>query len=245
MPTGIPGVDSLVEANASLLEIATSFLGASPQYWGRYFYSPTSSAYNSSAESIFLNAHHIKVLPIARQTPNVAGDEVSGANDAKLNANAILDAFPRLAGSYFVFLDVEGLPEDGQPSLSAHYYTGWSNVLTSQGLSASSNAVTFLPCVYARVADDTTWQALIDAIAFGANCRGAWAAHVPHTNACQLGPIMWNSTLAEPSIGLPFEILAWQYAQDCANQALDYNQTNIHITPSTDFLPYLIEPAIT
>jgi hypothetical protein len=134
-----------------------------------------------------------------------------------------------------VFLDVEGTP-----SLSEHYFVGWATALRRHSLALTSNKVELLPCVYATTGDIPTWSALNSAVSHGTKCFGAWTAH-KIDNACATGPVVFNSGLAEPKIGLPFEVLAWQYALDCGpNKALDYSQTHPLLDATTHLLPFLI-----
>jgi len=184
MPIGIAGIDSLEAATSELVIQAHTFLGTFPIFWGRYFKAPDSiGEYNATRENAVLSAAGIKLLPIARQTANVAGSADAGSADAQANAEAVLQVFTAaqlaLAGQkYFVFLDVEGTATN--PSLSLTYFQGWAPALRSHSLEISKGNLELLPCVYARTTDAATWTALLEAAAQGIKCFGAWTAHVPN-----------------------------------------------------------------
>ncbi|HSS49046.1 MAG TPA: hypothetical protein VLX28_08870, partial [Thermoanaerobaculia bacterium] len=183
MARGLAGADSSTPVTASLIQTATQLFGETPALWGRYFTSPTtcgSAEYRHAEENAVLAQAGVRLLPIARQTTNVAGSEQQGASDAQGNVDDIFDTFgtqylAAQGGELLLFLDVEGSPSTGSPSLSPSYYTGWAQTLVSYSRSSSTNAVTILPCVYARQGDDQTWNVLA---ATGADiqCTGAWIA---------------------------------------------------------------------
>ena len=249
MARGLPGTDSSLKVTPDLIQSATNILGEKPKFWGRYFKSPTggsSAEYRRALEDPVLAPAGIKVLPIAQQTSHVNGSEELGKADAKLNVADLLATFPldhliAQGGKFLMFLDVEGVPNVGAPSLSLSYYTGWAQTLVAFSQSQTNNAITLLPCVYARTKDNVTWDALIAANANGIKCHGAWVArfHLPpncHTRD-------FEPDFALPNRVLPFDVLIWQYAEKCSNDKIDLDQTNPAIDDiETVLLNHLILP---
>jgi hypothetical protein len=150
------GVDSLNAADHKMLEAVTKHFGAPPFFWARYFNSAANLAkegnYNPAKESAFLAENKIKLLPIARQTRQVAGDEKAGEVDGKANLEALKKAFGTLKDVY-LFLDVEDDPGTQSPALSAAYFKGWHKVVKAGGL---------LPCLYVRQGSADTFKALAE-----------------------------------------------------------------------------------
>ncbi|OLE56009.1 MAG: hypothetical protein AUG51_00330 [Acidobacteria bacterium 13_1_20CM_3_53_8] len=247
MARGLPGADSSGQVTAALVQAATNCFGETPKFWGRYFKSPTGGSfaeYRHKVEDPVLAAASIKLLPIAQQTAHVNGDEDQGASDAQLNVADILATFPKdilvsQGGQFLMFLDVEGV-SDKAPSLSIDYYTGWANTLVDFSRSQTGGAVTLLPCVYARQLDNVTWNVLVKAVASGIPCHGAWVARYPKDAACT--PIDFNNGLAIPQVKLPFDVLIWQYYENCLNGDIDLNQANPNINAEDEFLGKLILP---
>jgi hypothetical protein len=126
MAKGNPGADSSSPVTDDLINTATRQFGQAPLFWGRYFTSPTASGsveYRHGSESPVLARHNIRLLPVARQTAHVGGSQQQGAADAQLNVQDILDTFGQdylasQGGEFLLFLDVEGSPSTGSPSLS-------------------------------------------------------------------------------------------------------------------------------
>jgi hypothetical protein len=168
------------------------------------------------------------LLPLAQQTRRVGGSQEEGTNDGSDNASALIaalgaDTMAAQGDSFLMFLDVEGVGLD--VSLSQDYYTGWATALQAKSQELSGGRFTILPCVYARAKDNVTWNALLAADAAGVKCFGAWVARFLDS-ACDNGFVDWNSVFAEPTIGLPFEVLIWQFAQNCPSRdGIDCNQT--------------------
>lgn len=247
MPKGNPGADSSTPVTDALVNTATQQFGAAPLFWGRYFTSPTTGGeveYRHALESPILARHNIRLLPVARQTTRVAGSQQQGASDAQLNVQDILDTFGQQylasqGGEFMLFLDVEGSPSTGSPSLSLDYYLGWAQTLVSYSRSQTGGAVTVLPCVYARQGDDVTWDALVQADAQGAACNGAWVARY-YFVGCDMPD--WDDSVVLPSVKLPFDVLLWQYAENCCDGAIDCNQTNPNLDANTLLLDRLIPP---
>ncbi|HEX6626057.1 MAG TPA: hypothetical protein VF064_20230, partial [Pyrinomonadaceae bacterium] len=171
MAKGNPGADSSSPVTDDLINTATQQFGQAPLFWGRYFTSPTASGsveYRHGSESPILAQHNIRLLPVARQTAHVGGSQQQGTSDAQLNVQDVLDTFGQdylasQGGQFLLFLDVEGSPSTGSPSLSLDYYLGWGQTLVSYSRSRTGNAVTVLPCVYARQGDNQTWNNLVSA----------------------------------------------------------------------------------
>jgi hypothetical protein len=167
------GLDQSMPASAACLSVATTELGQAPTFWGRYFKGPGNAdpaQYQAGQESPFLKQNNIKVLPIARQTPNVSvPDQNLGHSDGLQNAAAVIASFgaTNLSGmpEVAVFLDAEI-----DNPLSHIYYLGWSAGLIQGG----APNVNFLPCVYAHHNDKPTWSEVGTAMGQGATCGAAW-----------------------------------------------------------------------
>jgi hypothetical protein len=232
MAQGLPGADSFSQVTTSIVQSATTIFGQTPKFWGRYFKNgsaPSPPEYSHAAENSVLNQAGIRLLPVAQQTSHVGGSQSQGEADAQANAADFLATFPQdllvaQGGNFFMFLDVEGLPQQGNPSLSLSYYTGWAQTLVSFSQSQTNSAVTILPCVYARTGDTVTWNALVAADASGIKCHGAWVARYQQVGVCTVQN--FNSGFAIPTVQLPFSVLIWQYDENCANGKIDLNQTN-------------------
>jgi hypothetical protein len=228
----------------ALIESATDILGDTPVFWGRYFTNISKTEapeYLHATENPILHEAGIRLLPIARQTANVAGDAVQGKNDGMANAQDLIATFgvaflAERGGKFYMFLDVEG-----EPSLSQAYFEGWSDGLAEQAQTMAEGAVEILPCVYGMQSDTTTWTALAAAVESGTQCFGAWIARY-HTGECSMGE--WQPEIVTPVKPTPFPcpILAWQYAGDCNDGQMDCSQTNPAIDIKTDLLPYLVLP---
>jgi hypothetical protein len=246
MARGLPGADSFSQVTPDLIQAATNIFGSTPQFWGRYFKSPTGGSaaeYHHSTEDPVLAQANIRVLPVAQQTGHVNGSQAQGAADAQLNVADILATFPQAhliaqGGQFLMFLDVEGVSPQA-PSLSLDYYTGWAQTLVSFSQSETNNGVTILPCVYGPQLDNVTWNTLNTANAKGIPCHGAWVARYP--GGCSARD--FNPSFAIPPIALPCDVLIWQYGENCANGKIGLNQTNPNIADiQTALLNKLILP---
>jgi hypothetical protein len=245
MARGSAGADSSTPVTASLVHAATQLFGETPALWGRYFTSPATrgtTEYRHAEENAVLAQAGIRLLPIARQTTHVAGSAQQGASDAQGNVDDIFDTFgtqylAAQGGEVFLFLDVEGNPSAGSPSLSQSYYTGWARTLVSYSRSSSNNAVTILPCVYARQGDDQTWNVLAAAVGAGIQCHGVWVARYFY-NSCEMTD--WDDSIVAPAVKLPCHVLLWQYAENCCGGSIDCNQTNPGLDIQTALLNHLI-----
>lgn len=245
MAKGSAGADSSTPVTESLIQAATQLFGETPVLWGRYFTGPTTAGsveYRHAEESPVLAAAGIRLLPVARQTTNVAGSSQQGTADAQGNVDDIFDTFGQeylasQGGEVLLFLDVEGNPAVGSPSLSQSYYTGWAQTLVSYSLSSSNNTVTILPCVYARQGDNETWNVLVAAVGAGVQCSGAWVARY-YYSSCEMTD--WDDSLVLPTVKLPFDVLLWQYAENCCGGAIDCSQTNPELDIQTTLLSRLI-----
>ena len=248
MARGLPGADSFSQVTPGLIQAAADIFGATPAFWGRYFKSTTAKSppeYSHSKENAALAQANVRVLPVAQQTANVNGTQAQGATDAQLNVADILATFPQASlvaqgGQFLIFLDVEGVSPQA-PSLSLAYYTGWAQTLVSFSQSQSNNAITLLPCIYARQLDNVTWNTLKAANANGVACHGAWVARYP--GGCDARD--FNPSFAIPKVKLPCEVLIWQYGAECAGKRIDLNQTNPNVVNiQSEFLNKLILPVI-
>jgi hypothetical protein len=169
----------------------------------------------------------------------VAGTEDQGTLDPVNNVEDFLATFAQdilvaQGGQFLMFLDVEGLPKEGNPSLSVDYYTGWAKTLVSHSNELTNNAVTITPCVYARQLDSVTWNNLIAANNNGIGCGGAWVARYPF-KTCDL-PEFDDKFAIPGGLNLPFDVLIWQYAEKCAKGTIDCNQTNPNIADTDNVL---------
>lgn len=245
MAQGLPGADSSSPVTSELVAAATQLFGRAPVLWGRYFTSPTTSdsiEYHHATESPVLAQAGIRLLPIARQSENVGGSQAQGQADAQQNVADLVDTFaPTSLGAFgshlLLFLDVEGEPSEGSPSLSLDYFLGWAQTLQSESRSQTGGAATVLPGIYARQGDSATWNVLVTANAQGVACAGAWVARYD-PGTCQLAD--WNDTIVMPTVTLPFPVLLWQYAENCCQGAIDSNQTN----PGVDVQSLLLDRLI-
>src|SRR5947199_7889676 len=153
MAKGKPGADSsnLVThkiGGKDLIQLATDQFGETPVLWGRYFTSSSSAGnveYRHAQENSILRTKNIRVLPIARQTKRVNGTEAQGTADATANVDDLIATFgtdylASQGNQFLVFLDVEG-----DPSLSAAYFTGWAQALVDHSSKTTKDKVTFLP----------------------------------------------------------------------------------------------------
>jgi len=247
MSRGLPGADSSSQVTSSIIQTAIELFGQTPALWGRYFTSPTTSGsveYHHAQENGVLAQFNIRLLPIARQTSHVGGTATQGTSDAKGNVDDIFATFDTKylagqGGEFLMFLDVEGSPQTGSPSLALDYYTGWAKTLISYSRSASNNAVTILPCVYARQGDNDTWNVLVNANQQGNKCYGGWVARY-YYSSCDMTD--WDNDLVMPSVALPFDVLLWQYAENCCGGVIDCNQTNPGVNIQDELLGRLILP---
>jgi hypothetical protein len=229
MNQGIPGADSTDQVTRGLIEEATQLIGATPQFWGRYFCSPSNPSpyeYTHVDENRPLSENNIKLLPIAEQTWRVAGSQQDGAADAQGNVDDLIETFGAdyLAGigqEFLMFLDVEGSPPSN-PSLSPAYYTGWARTLSSYSQQKASGRFTILPAVYASRDDTQTWQTLQQNVA---PCHAIWIAAYG-SNSPQLPA--WDENQTTPQgAQLTYPILVWQYAGNLgSDQSLDCNLSN-------------------
>ena len=113
MSQGIPGADSTDQVTHALIEEATRLIGVTPQFWGRYFCSPSNPSpyeYAHVNENWPLSENNIKLLPIAEQTWRVAGSQQDGAADARGNVDDLIETFGAdyLAGTGTGVSDVSG-----------------------------------------------------------------------------------------------------------------------------------------
>ena len=249
MAKGKPGTDSSVLVTSQiggkgLIDLAKSFYGDVPVFWGRYFTSTSTGGsveYRHLKENQPLRDNNIRVLPIARQTKNVNGSQADGSTDAEANADDLLVTFgsgylASLGGQVYMFLDVEG-----NPSLSEAYYTAWAQTLMSYSASQTGGQVTILPCVYATRSDTPTWSAVMDAVSNGAVCEGAWIARWPSSGRQPLPE--WDDNAVTPTVAITFPILIWQYADDCyGGTGFDCSEVNPGIDLQNDLLSNLVLP---
>jgi hypothetical protein len=248
MAEGLFGADSstLVThqiGGRGLVELAEANFGELPVVWGRYFTSAGTSGvveYRHLRENQILRESGIRVVPIARQTKHVNRTQAQGSADATLNAEDLIDTFgadylAQLGGQFLMFLDVEG-----SPSLSVAYYLGWAQTLVAHSKDYSNNKVTVLPCVYATQGDDVTWRAAADAVALGGTCNGAWIARW-RVSGCGT-PVPWNAALVTPRVKIPFDVMLWQYANEChGGSGFDCNRINPAINRN-EFLAKCVLP---
>jgi len=229
-----------------LLDHAQGLYGGLPRFWGRYFKTPEQAGgtqYNPKTEHAAFAIAGVRVAPLARQTGHIHGSEDDGTVDAKGNVLAILGAFgiqylAQQGGEFYVYLDDEGAPS---PTLSAEYWTGWSETLVSYSKQLSSDAVTLLPGLYCNF-DKASWQALERAVAQGAECYSAWVARwKSDVQICMPLP-PWNTAHITPDPAPTCPIHIWQYAKEChGGDGFDMDEGNPAI-PLDKFLAKLVLP---
>jgi len=250
MAKGSPGADSSVPVTSlingqNIVDQASSFFGATPVFWGRYFTSVATTGiveYRHMRENPVLRARGVRVLPIARQTKRVNGTAADGTADGQANSEDVITTFGKdylatQGGKFYVFLDVESTPP-----LSLSYYRGWAQTLMAHSSDITLDQVTLLPCVYGTRFDSTTWNNVATATQQGIPCFGAWIARYFFGAGCKPLPD-WNPDVVTPIDNMPCSILIWQYAADCqGNAGYDCNVTNPNIDLDNDLLARLIPP---
>lgn len=222
-------------------------LKTTPVFWGRYFKRPGfGQDYQPAAEDAILNAHHIRLLPIARQTNRVAGSASDGAADAILNVDAFVESLQieklaAIGGELLMFLDVEGTSERNPP-LSVDYWIGWSGGLIAQSRRVSGRRFTLVPGIYCRQNQNATWDAIVRAASLGFPCAGAWVFRA-RTGACTKAIPTWDAPFNTPAVKLPCPIMAWQFAIDCLFEGgADFDMVNPDPTIESAFLNRLVVP---
>lgn len=216
----ILGADTLVPVtNAIVAKVRTRYGGLTPLFWGRYFKKPDfAQDYQPALENAVFHAHHMRLLPIARQTTRVAGSASDGAADAVLNADAFTKALgveylARIGGEMLMFLDVEGTSATN-PNLSVEYWIGWSAALVERSRRISSGRFLIIPGVYCRQNQNATWDAISRAHDLGFPCAGAWVFR-SRKDACTKPIPEWDAPFNTPAVALPCPIMIWQFAIDC------------------------------
>jgi hypothetical protein len=242
--------DTSVRLTRAQFDLAADLTKSQPLAWGRYFngYHTTAAEYRPQEAGLF-EALRLRLLPVAQQTPKVGGTALDGASNAALNVYKFIEriGLEHLAASgteYLMFLDVEG-DQQGNPSLSAAYYTGWSQTLIAASRDQSNRRFTILPAVYGRSRDTTTWQALRDAEANGAEpCRGVWVTR-QHFDACTKPRPDWETTFLTPEVPLSCPVYVWQYAIDCpTGDGVDLDLLNPDDALREELLKRLVVPGV-
>jgi hypothetical protein len=236
------GVDTLnpvtMKAVDALTKDTKNFSGP-PKFWCRYFHSTSTAGkkgdYDPKTESKVLSDLGIPLLPIARQTTQVAGDEKLGAQHGKLNVEAVKQVTSDLADTY-LFLDVEDDPKTKSPAMSAAYWTGWSKAVADAKM---------LPCLYVMASSVNTFKALKESTDAGAPFEVMWIARW-HTKGPKPAPdtfdpmskylkgltdLKWDPKVLDHTKHIVF----WQYAN---GDQYDYDAINPH--PYDNPLEYLI-----
>jgi hypothetical protein len=166
------GVDTLNPITKQSLDalVADKKLGAPPQFWARYIHSTSTQAKNGQfdpdKEGKVLSDAGIPLLPIARQTRDVAGDDKLGAKHGKDNVAALANIADDVRDKY-LFLDVEDDPTTKSPAMSKAYWAGWAMAVADAQV---------LPCLYIRAASVATLKALKDATDDGSPFEVLWIA---------------------------------------------------------------------
>jgi hypothetical protein len=239
MPT-IAAADSSVRLTKTRFNLAKKLLGERPAAWGRYFNGfHTHSAEYRPEEAALFKELGVKLIPIAQQTPKVGGTALEGAAHAAVNVYKFisrigLDRLVANGSETIMFLDIEG-----DPPMSAEYYSGWSKTLVAASRDQSEGKFTIRPGIYARPRDGATWTALRVAAALGAEpCAGIWAARY-HTNACDKPRPDWEPDFITPTPAPDCPVVLWQYAIDCP----DGNGVDCDlVSPDANLLDTLIVP---
>lgn len=225
------GADSLVPVTQSLVDAVQQRFGAVPAFWGRYFKKPGfAQDYQPAAENPVLRGNNIPLLPIARQTANVAGTAVAGATDAINNVDAFtqslgVEFLAGIGGEMLMFLDVEGT-SSANPNLSADYWIGWSTALVNHSRAVGDDRFTLVPGVYCRQNQSPTWSAIASAASLGYGCAGAWVFRM-RTGACDAPIPNWDAPFNTPAVALSCPIFLWQFAIDClTSDGIDFDMVN-------------------
>jgi hypothetical protein len=241
--------DCSIPLTQALYNQATQFLTGKPLAWGRYFngYHTTSAEYLTSEAALFRTLN-LKLLPVAQQTPKVGGTAEDGAANAALDVYKFItrigaDRLAAACAEYVMFLDVEGDPAGGSPSMSADYYHGWSTRLIIASREQSGGKFSIVPGVYARTKDVDTWNALLAAEADGAEpCRGVWVTRT-HTNACTQPARSWEPDFLTPPVTLNCPVYVWQFAIDCPDgNGIDVDLLNPDDAVRGELLDRLVVP---
>jgi len=213
----------------SITAIAAEHLKETPAFWGRYFKRPGYARdYSAHRESAVLHREGIRLLPIARQTPRVAGTIEDGLADGDRNADAFISAMgvehlAKHGRDLLMFLNVESTGQD-HPALSLPYFIGWSNALAQRSAERSGGRFAILPAVYCRTSSEPTWRVLAHAADLGHPVAGVWIVRA-RRGACDSLPD-WDPGFFLPSVALPCPIMAWQFAVGCYRSTLDFSMVN-------------------
>jgi hypothetical protein len=248
MANELLGADTLIPVTNDLVsQVRKRFGGQTPVFWGRYFKRPGfAQDYQPEKENAVFNQHHIRLLPIARQTNRVAGTASDGAADALLNVQAFTERLgvehvASVGGELLMFLDVEGTSAS-HPNLSVDYWIGWSGALVEQSRRMLGGRTTIIPAVYCRQNQNTTWEAIATADNLGFPCAGAWIFRA-RNNACTNDIPSWDAPFNTPKVELPCPIMAWQFAIDCLiPDGIDFNMINPDPAITTALLNRLLLP---
>lgn len=247
MANELLAADTLVPVTNDLVNLVRNRLGTTPLFWGRYFKRPDfAEDYQPAKENAVFNAHHIRLLPIARQTARVNGTATMGAEDALLNVQAFtkslgLEYVASVGGELLFFLDVEGT-SDKHPNLSVDYWIGWSGALVEQSRRITGGRTTLIPAVYCRQNQNPTWEAIARADDLGFPCAGAWVFRM-RTGACTKPIPSWDAPFNTPAVPLPCPIMAWQFAIDCLFEGgVDFDMINPDPAVATALLNRLLLP---
>jgi len=193
-----------------------------------------------------LRGNNIQLLPVARQTANVAGTAVDGATDAINNVDAFtqslgVEYLAGIGGELLMFLDVEGTSA-ANPNLSTDYWIGWSTALVNHSRSVSGGRFTIVPGVYCRQNQNPTWTAIADAARLGYPCTGAWVFRM-RTGACTAPIPNWDPPFNTPAVPLPCPIMLWQFAIDCISaDGIDFDMVNPDPQVTTALMNRLVLP---
>jgi len=244
---GILGADTLVPVTNDLVALVREKFGGVPRFWGRYFKKPGfAQDYQPQLENAVFNQHHIRLLPIARQTDRVAGTASDGAADAQLNVDAFttslgIDDLAKIGGELLMFLDVEGTSAKN-PNLSLDYWIGWSTALVLYSRRVSGARFTIVPGVYCRQNQNPTWTTIATASTFGFPCAGAWVFR-SRSAACTKPIPEWDAPFNTPAVPLPCPVMIWQFAIDCLFEGgVDFDMLNADSGVATALLNRLVLP---
>ena len=230
--TDCVGIDVAATADQNHLQTATTLLGQAPAFWGRYFKGPGNLMpvqYQADREADFLANQGIPIVPVARQTPDVAvADQNFGYAAGLRNAAALIASFgaaylSQLTNGIAVFLDVEM-----NTPLTHQYFIGWSSGLIDGGAKSlidfrdevaagklpKGASINFIPCIYGHHAADKTWQELQLAITGGAKCGAAWVVYEDANPTFPIGP--WNANYTNRYMPAQVPVVLCQ-------RILDYN----------------------
>jgi len=204
------GADSFSQVTPALIAARRTSLVTLPVL-GSLFQKPTAPGRPSIVTTTKIRCWRTPISNFLSIWPSRPGTSTAtrlGRRRRSGNAADFLATFPRIfggaGGQFFMFLDVEGLPQQGNPSLSLSYYTGWAQ--TACGFSQKPKQQRgYLATVYLRAnRRQCHRKRLVAANNNGIKCHGAWVARITHRRLARRGTL--NRISALPNVQLPFAV---------------------------------------